>query len=256
LYQIYKILSGESTYSDVTVMTKVLQLGQKAKSRRHSPSDPKMTFYPLTSKWVKQKGCEKCVPVTGVEQVSPFCLVRLQRGGGGMVCSFSVTKHSVSVWTVDRPVPAVWSKEPWNKLQAVRPRLCDLYRRPCSQHKWKNKYLLSLQAKRLCNTTVPCNNELNSVIFIRFRNILLGLLRALTLCYIKLVQVRFNKSFSTSKKTQSASVTELKWFTVLRNNRNLLWKNTKQINTLCGQNTELLIFKAGGAYSCHCDLTF
>jgi hypothetical protein len=154
------------------------------------------------------------VPVTGVEQVSPFCLVRLQRGGGGMVCSFSVTKHSVSVWTVNRPVPAVWSKEPWNKLQAVRPRFCDLYRRPCSQHKWKNKYLLSLQEKHLNNTTVPCNNELNSVIFIRFRNILLGLLRALTLCYIKLVQVRFNKSFATSKTTQSASVTELKWFTL------------------------------------------
>jgi hypothetical protein len=61
LYQVYKIMSGESTYSDVTVMTKVLQLGQKAKSRRHSPSDPKMTFYPLTSKWVKQKGCENYV---------------------------------------------------------------------------------------------------------------------------------------------------------------------------------------------------
>jgi hypothetical protein len=57
----------------------------------------------------------------------------------------------------------------------------------------------------------------------------------------------FKNLVLTSEKTQLISITKIKWLILFREIIALYTKHhTKQLNTLCGQNAELLIMKAGG----------
>jgi hypothetical protein len=58
--------------------------------------------------------------------------------------------------------------------------------------------------------------------------------------------------YSASKKTQPVTITKINWLMLFKEIIPVYSENhMKPINTLCGQNTELLIVKAGGTYSYH-----
>jgi hypothetical protein len=62
----------------------------------------------------------------------------------------------------------------------------------------------------------------------------------------------FKNSVRTSKKTQHFTITKINWVTLFKEILAVYSENhTKHINTLCGQNAELLIVEAGGTYSYH-----
>jgi hypothetical protein len=66
------------------------------------------------------------------------------------------------------------------------------------------------------------------------------------------MQITFNNSVRTSKKTQTVTMTTINWSSLFREIIAVYSENhTKPINTLCGQNAELLDVKTGGAYSYH-----
>jgi hypothetical protein len=57
----------------------------------------------------------------------------------------------------------------------------------------------------------------------------------------------FNNSVRTSKKTQLFPITKISWLMLFREIIAVYFENhTNEINTLCGQKTELLNVKAGG----------
>jgi hypothetical protein len=57
----------------------------------------------------------------------------------------------------------------------------------------------------------------------------------------------FKNSVRTAKKTQLFTITKINWLTLFKEIIAVYSENnTKHINTLCGQNAELLIVKAGG----------
>jgi hypothetical protein len=61
-----------------------------------------------------------------------------------------------------------------------------------------------------------------------------------------------SNSVRTAKKTQLFTVTKINWLTLVKEIIAVCSENhTKPISTLCGQNAELLIVKAGGTYSYH-----
>jgi CRISPR/Cas system-associated protein Csm6 len=65
----------------------------------------------------------------------------------------------------------------------------------------------------------------------------------------KLVQIIFNNSVRTALKTQHFTITKINWLTLFRKIIAVYSENhTKPLNTMCGQNAELLIVKAGGTY--------
>jgi hypothetical protein len=59
-------------------------------------------------------------------------------------------------------------------------------------------------------------------------------------------------SVRTAKKTQHFTITNINWLTLFKEMITVCFENhTKPMNTLCGQNAELLIVKAGGRLSNH-----
>jgi hypothetical protein len=68
----------------------------------------------------------------------------------------------------------------------------------------------------------------------------------------KLVLIIFKHSVLTSKETQPITITRITWSVLFEE---IIVVHTvnhmKPINTLCWQNDELLILKAGGTYSYH-----
>jgi hypothetical protein len=65
----------------------------------------------------------------------------------------------------------------------------------------------------------------------------------------------FNNSVRTAKKTPHFTITKINWLTLFKEIIAVYCKNhMKRINTLCGQNAELLNVKPGGTYSYHCAL--
>jgi hypothetical protein len=66
----------------------------------------------------------------------------------------------------------------------------------------------------------------------------------------KLIYILSQKSVHTAKKTQLFTITKINWLTLLKEIIDVLSENrTKHINTLRGQNAELLFIEAGGTYS-------
>jgi uncharacterized protein YktB (UPF0637 family) len=66
----------------------------------------------------------------------------------------------------------------------------------------------------------------------------------------KRVWVIFKNSVRTAKKTPHFTITKINWLTLFKEIIAVYTENyTEPINTLCGQNAELLIVKAGGLYS-------
>jgi hypothetical protein len=62
----------------------------------------------------------------------------------------------------------------------------------------------------------------------------------------------FKNSVRTAKKTQRVSMMVIGWLTLFREITVVYSENhTKHINTLCGQNAEVFIVKAGGTCSYH-----
>jgi hypothetical protein len=62
-------------------------------------------------------------------------------------------------------------------------------------------------------------------------------------------------SVRTTKKTQHFTVTKISWLTLFKEIIAVYSEShMKPVNTLCGQNAELLIPKAGGTYSYHWNL--
>jgi hypothetical protein len=67
----------------------------------------------------------------------------------------------------------------------------------------------------------------------------------------------FNNSVRTAKKTQLFTITKINWLTLFKEIIAVFTENhMKSINTLCGQNAELLVTKAGGTYSYHWALKY
>jgi hypothetical protein len=65
----------------------------------------------------------------------------------------------------------------------------------------------------------------------------------------------FKNSVRTAKKTPHFTITKINWLTLFKEIIAVYGENhTKRINTLCGQNVELLNLKTGGTYSYHCAL--
>jgi hypothetical protein len=68
----------------------------------------------------------------------------------------------------------------------------------------------------------------------------------------KLIKIKFKNSVRTAKKTQHFTITKINWLTLFEEIIAVYCENHKKsINTFHGQNEELLIVKAGGAYSAH-----
>jgi hypothetical protein len=66
------------------------------------------------------------------------------------------------------------------------------------------------------------------------------------------VHLYLKKSVPTLNKIQHVSMTTINWLTLFRETVAVYSENHKKhINTLCGQNRELLTVMAGGAYSYH-----
>jgi hypothetical protein len=67
---------------------------------------------------------------------------------------------------------------------------------------------------------------------------------------LKLVQKNvFKNSVRTAKKTLHFAITKINWLTLFKEIIAVYSENhTKHINTLCGQNTELLNVEVGGTY--------
>jgi hypothetical protein len=64
-----------------------------------------------------------------------------------------------------------------------------------------------------------------------------------------LVKVIFKDSVPTAKKTQPVTITKINQLMLFKEIIDVYTENhTKQTNTLCGQNSEFLIVKAGGTY--------
>jgi hypothetical protein len=62
----------------------------------------------------------------------------------------------------------------------------------------------------------------------------------------------FKNSVRTAKKTPHFTITKINWLTLFKKIIAVYSENhAKHINTLCGQNAELLIVKAGNTYSYH-----
>jgi hypothetical protein len=62
----------------------------------------------------------------------------------------------------------------------------------------------------------------------------------------------FKNSVRTAKKTQHFTITKINWLTLFKEIIAVYSENhMKPIDTLCGQNTELLIVKVGGTYGYH-----
>jgi hypothetical protein len=65
----------------------------------------------------------------------------------------------------------------------------------------------------------------------------------------------FKYSVRTEKKTPDFTITEINWLTLFKEIIAVYSQNhMKGINTLCGQNAEVLVIKAGDTYSYHCVL--
>jgi hypothetical protein len=64
-----------------------------------------------------------------------------------------------------------------------------------------------------------------------------------------LIQIIFKDSVPIAKKTQHFTITKINWLTLFKKIIAVYSENhAKLINTLCGQNAELYIVKAGGTY--------
>jgi hypothetical protein len=67
---------------------------------------------------------------------------------------------------------------------------------------------------------------------------------------LKLVLIICKHSAHTSKKTQPITITKMKWLMLFEEIIAVYSANhMKLINTLCGQNTEVLIVETSGTYS-------
>jgi hypothetical protein len=68
----------------------------------------------------------------------------------------------------------------------------------------------------------------------------------------KLVKIIYKNSVRTAKKTQHFTITKINWLTLFKEIIAVYTENhMKHINTLCGQNSELLNVKVGGTHSYH-----
>jgi hypothetical protein len=68
----------------------------------------------------------------------------------------------------------------------------------------------------------------------------------------KLIQILFKNSVRTAKKTQLFTITKINWLMLFKEIIAVCSKNhTKPINTLCGQDVELISVKSGGTYRFH-----
>jgi hypothetical protein len=68
----------------------------------------------------------------------------------------------------------------------------------------------------------------------------------------KFILIIFKYSVRTAKKTQPITITKISWLMLFKEIIAVYSENhVKPINTLCEQNSELLIVKAGGTYNYH-----
>jgi hypothetical protein len=77
-------------------------------------------------------------------------------------------------------------------------------------------------------------------------------IKEIVVCSGTVIIILFNNSVRTAKKTLHFTITKINWFPLFKEIIAVHSENhTKHINTLCGQNAELLIIKSGGTYSYH-----
>jgi hypothetical protein len=66
----------------------------------------------------------------------------------------------------------------------------------------------------------------------------------------KLIQILFENSIPASKRKQHSSITMINWLMLFKEIIAIYSENhRKPINTVCGQNVELLTVKADGTYN-------
>jgi hypothetical protein len=71
----------------------------------------------------------------------------------------------------------------------------------------------------------------------------------------KLIQIIYQNSFRTAKKTPHFTITKINWLTLFKEIIAVYSENhTKLTNTYCEQNAKLLNIRAGGIYSYHWNL--